>query len=803
MAMKKSIILIIIFSLSPYTSTAQVDKDRIKASALFYICNYVDWPNNSEFKNFSIGILGENEILENELSLIAKNKLIKKKIIKINTLENITSINNFQVLYVDEKYNGSIKELFSIAQSKNILLVTNELNEPLYSMINFVFNKKTNKIGFEVNKQNLILTNFDYSDELLLYGGSVLDIKELYKTTQELLNKNTQKVAALEIENKKKESEIIEKNASIQNLQNMIFESSRTLEKLNDSTVIQQQKIAQQSKQLTNQATTYQKVQKDNIALTNLRSNLQDKIELSQDEVSTLDNEIKIREVKIKEQMANLNEKDFLIQTKDRILVLLVILGFSLLIIGILLIKAYFSKRKTSALFEKKVDERTKELKESNKKLKEEIAKKEKYSIQLVQSERNYRQIFNASTDAIFIHKVEDGSIVDVNDSMLKIYKYDRKEIPNISFADLCSGIAPYDGENGAEKIEKAINEGKQVFEWHAKKSNGELFWVEVALIATVIGDKKRILAAVRDIDEKKKIAIELDNYRKNLEQMVEERTLALNENVEELNNLNENLNTQKNKLEATIKELSATQNKLIQSEKLASLGIFTAGIAHEINNPINYISSGSQALFEIFDSVIGSVEITDPEIKQEIAEIGLIKKAIETGIEKTTAIISSLRNYAYSGKDNFMIYNSIICVQDALLLLQNNYKYRINVIKNFPEELEIECLPGKLNQLFVNLINNSIQAIKTKGDITISAAKYKNDNVVFKITDTGSGISEEQVNKIFDPFYTTKEVGEGTGLGLYIVHGIIESHNGRIEVESKINVGTTFSIYLPIIHQN
>ncbi|MCK5536785.1 MAG: YfiR family protein, partial [Bacteroidales bacterium] len=244
--MKKSIILIIIFSLSPYTSTAQVDKDRIKASALFYICNYVDWPNNSEFKNFSIGILGENEILENELSLIAKNKLIKKKIIKINTLENITSINNFQVLYVDEKYNGSIKELFSIAQSKNILLVTNELNEPLYSMINFVFNKKTNKIGFEVNKQNLILTNFDYSDELLLYGGSVLDIKELYKTTQELLNKNTQKVAALEIENKKKESEIIEKNASIQNLQNMIFESSRTLEKLNDSTVIQQQKIAQQ-----------------------------------------------------------------------------------------------------------------------------------------------------------------------------------------------------------------------------------------------------------------------------------------------------------------------------------------------------------------------------------------------------------------------------------------------------------------------------------------------------------------------------------------------------------------------------
>jgi signal transduction histidine kinase len=202
-------------------------------------------------------------------------------------------------------------------------------------------------------------------------------------------------------------------------------------------------------------------------------------------------------------------------------------------------------------------------------------------------------------------------------------------------------------------------------------------------------------------------------------------------------------------------------------------------------------------------DTIIKGVDIKDEELLMEIEEMSAVRKAIETGIEKTTAIISSLRNYAYSGKDTFKRYDAIICIKDALLLLQNNYKYRITIIEEFPESLELDCVPGKLNQLFVNLINNAIQAITDKGSITLTAEYRDMHTAVFKIKDTGKGISSNELNKIFDPFFTTKEVGQGTGLGLYIVHGIIGLHKGKIEVESIIGEGTVFTIYIPLIHQD
>lgn len=255
----------------------------------------------------------------------------------------------------------------------------------------------------------------------------------------------------------------------------------------------------------------------------------------------------------------------------------------------------------------------------------------------------------------------------------------------------------------------------------------------------------------------------------------------------------------QKENLEQTLEKLHTSQKQLIQSEKLASLGVFTAGIAHEINNPVNFIYAGVQALFTIVDTMKVIVNPESAGSKELNEEIEMVKNAIETGITKTTAIISSLRNYTQADDDKFVKYNSINCITDALVILENTYKNHVTIVKDFPKSVEMDCIPGKLSQIFVNLLNNAVQAIGDKGEIKIRAFINVQNEAVFSISDNGEGMEQEVIGKIFDPFYTKKEVGKGTGLGLYIVQGIVKQHNGIISVNSSPGEGSIFEIRLPV----
>jgi len=801
-------LLIFTIILANLTLSAQVDKNRIKASVLYYICNYVEWKPGAEFSSFRIAVLGNNTILTDELQLIARNKKLKNKPIEIISVQNYAQHSDIQVLFINEEYNEQISDIFTFAGKKNILLVSNELNAPLYSMINFIYNAKTEKIEFQVNKQNLILAGFDYNEEILLYGGSVLDIKELYRNTQEQLLSTSQLIQQLNAEKQAIGNQLAQTDKEMKALQYQISKKSVELSQLMDSVNEGQKLISNLKGKENQQKKDLEKTISENNKLIEKYSYLQKDIDNSLARVKILDEEIRKRESDIALQEQKISQKDYMIKNRNRILYLVAGLALSLFIIIFQYQRAYKSKRQMAEKLEKRVQLRTNELSKANERLKEEITKKESIANLLQVSERNYRQIFNASSDAIFIHNGITGEVTDVNEAMLQMYGYQKEELANLPFDTFSSGIAPYNKTTIKQYLKEVISEGEKRFEWQAKRKNGEVFWAEVALKSTIIGDAPKIIAAVRDINEKKKYAIELDNYRQNLEKMVKVRTieleklnLELHANLEELHSLNEHLAHQKIELEHTINELNQTQNKLIQSEKLASLGIFTAGIAHEINNPINYISSGSQVLFSILDNILRSVEIKDEELLQDVNEIEGIRKAIETGIEKTTAIISSLRNYAYSGKDNFIYYNAISCIKDALLLLHNNYKYHIKIHENYPAELYLECVPGKLNQLFVNIINNSIQAIEKEGEITISAYYKATDSIVFEIKDNGCGMDDDTIAKIYDPFYTTKDVGKGTGLGLYIVHGIVGLHQGNIEVISEKLKGTTFRIEMPLKH--
>ena len=264
--------------------------------------------------------------------------------------------------------------------------------------------------------------------------------------------------------------------------------------------------------------------------------------------------------------------------------------------------------------------------------------------------------------------------------------------------------------------------------------------------------------------------------------------------------------------------------NRLLQSEKLAALGQLSAGVAHEINNPIGYVSSNISSLNKYFLKLEDLINLYDEHFKKsysidETKGLNDFKKSInyefikedtkfllnETleGISKVKDIITDLKNFARSDStENWQKVDLLKNLKSTLNIVNNEIRYSADVEIDIPNLPEIECLPTQLNKVFLNLIVNAAQAVKpnVRGLIKISAREL-NESVIITFADNGQGIDKENILKIFNPFYTTKEVGKGTGLGLSVSHGIIQRHNGKIDVESKIGEGTVFTLTLPI-HQ-
>lgn len=310
---------------------------------------------------------------------------------------------------------------------------------------------------------------------------------------------------------------------------------------------------------------------------------------------------------------------------------------------------------------------------------------------------------------------------------------------------------------------------------------------------------------------ENAKLYRNLQEYNRTLEEKVKIRT-------EEISQKNKQLNLQKEELGETLKNLRQSQFQLLQSEKMASLGQLVAGIAHEINNPVTFISAGVDSLRTNIDEISQVLDlyhkITPDKASDQLNEIKKLKEKldydqtlpevvnlldiIKTGTERTTEIIKGLRSFSRMDEDILKVADIHENLNTALILLRNKYKDRITIEKEFGDIPQIECYPGQLNQVFMNILTNAIDAIEEKGRVTIRTSK-SNQMVQISISDTGTGIAENIRSRIFEPFFTTKEIGQGTGLGLSISHGIIEKHLGRINVISEVGKGSEFVITLPI----
>jgi hemerythrin-like metal-binding protein len=359
--------------------------------------------------------------------------------------------------------------------------------------------------------------------------------------------------------------------------------------------------------------------------------------------------------------------------------------------------------------------------------------------------------------------------------------------------------------------------------------SSGRWLYFTAAPLKDATGRIVGAIETLQDVTERHKAEDALRNYQAQLEDLVEKRTSQLQEANRRLAQDNAERERAEQELRRRYVELtelniqlSDTREQLVQSEKLASIGQLAAGVAHEINNPIGYVYSNIGSLEKYIDdlfSLMKAYQAAESVIPQpQAGELAGLRKKVDfdflqedipvlmgeskEGISRVKKIVQDLKDFSrVDSSQEWQWANLHQGLDSTINIAANEIKYKADVVKEYGNLPEVECMPSQLNQVFMNLLVNAAHAMGTeRGRITVRTG-VSGDKVWVEIADSGCGIPEEIRQKIFDPFFTTKPVGKGTGLGLSLSYGIIQNHNGRIELDSVVGQGSTFRITLPIQH--
>lgn len=338
--------------------------------------------------------------------------------------------------------------------------------------------------------------------------------------------------------------------------------------------------------------------------------------------------------------------------------------------------------------------------------------------------------------------------------------------------------------------IAMLFTEGKQTYEYRFKSCSGEYIWMHdmLKLIKDDAGNPIEVVGSLTDITKRKEM-------ESDLQKKAEEQRLL-------------------------IEELHSTQGKLLEAEKMASVGQLAAGVAHEINNPIGFVNSNMNSLqdyvtslFDVLDQYDNLVKKFPPDhdvtkrfkdirVKADLDFLrediqALVSESVD-GLKRVKNIVQSLKDFAIDEEIIFQESDLHLGINTVIDNLKNDISQDVTITKEYGDLPLINCLITQLKQIIMNIILNAAQSIVGQGNVIIETGLDR-DWIWIKITDTGSGIEAENLSKIFDPFFTTKPVGSGTGLGLSNAYAVIKKHAGRIDVESTLGKGTSFTIHIPV----
>ena len=427
------------------------------------------------------------------------------------------------------------------------------------------------------------------------------------------------------------------------------------------------------------------------------------------------------------------------------------------------------------------------------------------------------------------------GRITYVNDKFCAISGYTREELLGQNHRIVNSGL--HSREFFVDMWATVAAGWVWRGEIRNRNKDGGFYWVDSTVVPFLDSEGKpyQYISIRTDISARKRLEASLQNINVDLQRRVDERTEALSQaklqleaDIDERTRSQALLQQQYQELEGLHHQLQEAQSQLLQLEKLASIGQLAAGVAHEINNPIGYVHSNLGTLEnyirDLF-ALISSYEAAEallPEEAPQRGELAAMRQKLDLpylredvpqlmnesrdGITRVRKIVQDLKDFSRLDSAPDWEYASLHQGLDSTLnIVHNEIKYSADVVKEYGDLPEVECLHSQLNQVFMNLMVNAAHAMEgTRGTITLRTGCGEGedaDKVWVEVADTGKGIPEDVRSRIFDPFFTTKPVGKGTGLGLSLAYGIIQKHQGRIEVESEVGKGTTFRITLPVKH--
>jgi hemerythrin-like metal-binding protein/PAS domain S-box-containing protein len=377
--------------------------------------------------------------------------------------------------------------------------------------------------------------------------------------------------------------------------------------------------------------------------------------------------------------------------------------------------------------------------------------------------------------------------------------------------------IHPDDRHAVTSAYEKAAAElSKFQIQYRICPQDGGVIWILETAVPRIRqnGTFAGLMGCGMDITTQKQAETALAELNTELEAQVIQRTQALL-------TANQTLEQEKNRQTLLNRQLQEAQTHLIQSEKMASIGQLAAGVAHEINNPLGYIYSNLNNMKRYLQDLIKAADMAETLLQQLPADqadvqafnqfkkmvdleflkqdaVDLVEESLE-GASRARKIVQDLRDFSRIDKQERALFDLEAGMDATLNIVNNELKYKAEIIKEYAGLKPFECVGAQLNQVFMNLLVNAAQAIEEFGKIIIRTGYQSPDWLWIEVEDTGQGMSEATKARIFDPFFTTKPVGKGTGLGLSLSYKIIRDHQGRIEVDSTPGQGTRFRIYFPV----